>query len=209
MKVLGDIHGGFNRLAKIMKAAGDDVLCVGDVGIGFPKTGMTPKFAKNFWAIRGNHDNPEAARDHPQFLPDYGMWNGIFLLAGARSVDRFRRTENIDWWADEELSYGDLQRALDLYAEEKPRVVVSHDAPFSLQYEIKIAAVAKHPGVAMYGEPKPYATTVAMDQMLEIHRPELWLFGHWHVPWMKEVDGTLFRCVDCFELVDVPDEFLS
>jgi hypothetical protein len=28
------------------------------------------------------------------------------------------------------------------------------------------------------------------DNMLEIHRPEIWINGHWHIQWEEELRGV-------------------
>lgn len=209
MKVLGDIHGRLHELARVMRSVEGEVLCVGDVGIGFSGVGQNPSLSKRFWFIRGNHDWPYWCKKHPQFAADYGMWRGIFVIGGARSVDQADRVEGKSWWRDEELSHRECEEALALYEQAKPRVVVSHDCPFSVQPELKRHVVKENPFLEVYGEPRPYPQTVMMDRMLEIHRPDLWLFGHWHTKWQKQVGKTLFRCVHIFELVDIPEELLD
>lgn len=204
--LIGDIHGNLKKLHKVLGDIDDDVLCVGDVGVGFSSVGQNPVLPDRFFFIRGNHDNPYWCKKHSKFVGDYGMWNGIFVLGGARSIDKERRTENIDWWRDEELSYADCQEALELYYDLKPRIVVSHDAPFSLQPEIKIAAVAKDPLVAGYGEPRPYATPMVMDEMFSVHQPDLWVMGHWHCKYQKDINGTRFRVLDIFEMINLEEE---
>jgi len=206
MKILGDIHGNLHRLSRVMRDTEDDVLCVGDVGIGFKGVGQHPSLSERFHFIRGNHDWPYWCKKHPQFTLDYGMWRDMFLLGGARSVDKEWRTENVNWWADEELSYGELQKAIELYAEEKPNVVISHEAPFQIAAELKAHVQALDPGLAAFGEPTPYSTSMAMDQMLEIHQPDLWVFGHWHATWSKQVGKTRFICANIFELLDVDEQ---
>jgi len=202
MHVIGDVHGKFVALSKILKDIDDDVLCVGDVGIGFPGIGDGWSFRKNFFAIRGNHDKPAAAAAHPQFVKDYGMWRDVFVIAGARSLefDRINRTEYVDWWADEQLSYGSCMKAIEAYKEAKPDVVVSHDAPFSLHQKL-LSYVAQ--GRRDREIITPYATTQAMEEMLAIHEPKLWLFGHWHCSLGIQQGMTYFRCLDELEVVDL------
>jgi hypothetical protein len=205
---IGDAHGKLNRLSKILREINDTVVCVGDVGIGFYNKNTRPYFRKNFRAIRGNHDNPFWANLHPQFLPDYGMLDDVFFIAGARSVDVIlnNRVEGKDWWRDEELSMRQCYEALALYKESKPRIVISHDCPFSLHGQMKELALLKDPGVAVFGDPTPYNQVLMMDEMFRYHQPEMWLFGHWHVSAGFEVDGTYFRCLDELEVIEIPEK---
>ena len=217
MKLIGDLHGiskipGIMRKLKgktskipgIADQPSDEVLCVGDVGLGFPGIGDAPSLSSRFWFIRGNHDKPLACKHHPQFALDYGMWRGMFLIGGARSVDKEQRTEFKNWWRDEELSYQECSEALELYREAKPRIVVSHDCPFSMQQIMKAAVVRRDPALVQYGEPRPYNQTTMMDEMLKIHEPEYWFFGHWHISIQFKIRATQFRCLECAEVVDVP-----
>lgn len=207
MKLVGDVHGKYRRLRELLRSTEQTVLCVGDVAIGFPGIGPRPYFRKNFRFAFGNHDKREACLLHPQFTVEYGMWNGIFIIGGARSIDQIvfnNRTEGVDWWRDEELSYAECMRAVEMYAEAKPDIVVSHDAPFFLHPHLKAAALAKDPRVAVFGEPRPYNAVLAMEKMFEIHQPKFWGFGHWHVSYQARIGNTDFRCLDELEMIDLP-----
>lgn len=197
--LVGDLHGKFGRLRPILEGTEDEVICLGDVGVGFPGIGKRPLFRKNFKFIRGNHDCPDDCRAHPQYLGDYGVYQDLFFISGAKSVDKHRRTENWDWWREEELDKRSLDIALDLYAATKPDVVISHDCPFSVQWPICVAVRKAFPWTEEFGDPRGYPTVIAMDEMLKIHRPKAWYFGHWHLPWQLEEGGTLFRCLDELE----------
>lgn len=205
-QIVGDVHGLHHPLAKILHATEDEVICVGDVAVGFDGIGNRPFFRKNFRYLRGNHDKPDACRAHPQYLGDYGVYKGIFFLSGARSVDRHLRKEGRDWWQDEQLSIGDLMKAVDLYAETKPEVVISHEAPWFLHQELCDISCLRRPWQVEYGPPMEYPTPLAMDNMLKIHRPKLWIYGHWHLDWRKDVDGTRFICLDELSVLDLEKE---
>ena len=218
MKIIGDLHNPFN-IPYIIRNIKEEVLCVGDVGIGLPGIGDRPSLSKRFWFIRGNHDKPEACLSHPQYAIDYGMWRGMFLIAGAKSVDididttyegkpvRMKRTEGKDWWKDEQLTDAQCYEALTLYKKAKPRIVISHDCPFSLQGIINDAVENKNPFCKVFGKPKPYPQVVMMDEMLKIHEPDLWIFGHWHIPIELQTKfRTKFRCIDIAEIIDIEEE---
>ena len=187
--VLGDIHGAGGILKQVLQRYRDNrVIQIGDFGLGFHGVPDPPTdaFPDRFSFIRGNHDNPEVCRTYPNYLGDYGVMpeTGIFFLGGAWSTDRAWRTEGIDWWPDEELSHEDLYKAIDLYEKVKPRYVISHEAPTSA------AEYIPKRGVTF----KPSRTSQALDAMLNISRPEWWVFGHWHLTWKKNLGGTEFIC---------------
>ncbi len=198
--LVGDCHGKFRQLKPILESAGDtEVIILGDVGIGFPDTGDRPLFRKNCKFFRGNHDKPAACRAHPQYLGDFGVHRGMFFLGGAKSVDRHLRKEGLDWWPDEHLSEAELWKAVELYGQTKPDIVITHDCPWDIQQEMRDRVVTAHPWAEQWGDPRPYATTLAMSEMLKIHRPKKWIFGHWHLSTWMDIEGTIFRCLDELE----------
>lgn len=46
-------------------------------------------------------------------------------------------------------------------------------------------------------------TRVAFERMLFLHPPKLWVFGHWHVPFDYESNGTRFICLPELATLDV------
>ncbi|MEZ6120521.1 MAG: hypothetical protein R3C28_28645 [Pirellulaceae bacterium] len=46
-------------------------------------------------------------------------------------------------------------------------------------------------------------TTLALQQMLDLHRPRIWLFGHYHKPWTYSFENTFFCCVPELTAIDV------
>ncbi len=38
-------------------------------------------------------------------------------------------------------------------------------------------------------------TMQALNAMFELHRPDLWFFGHWHRSAGAVIDGTRFQCL--------------
>ena len=185
IRFIGDVHGKFTRYRKLIRGV-DNSIQVGDFGVGFRNT-TTDKECGNppFDAmakgqhlfIRGNHDNPSACKRHPFWIRDGGSAFGrddIFCVGGASSIDKHRRVENYDWWHDEELSYGQLCNVMDIYEIVKPRIVVSHECPESV-----ICRITHERGIVKYDY--PCTTRKCFDNMLEIHKPDLWVHGHWHL----------------------------
>lgn len=193
MIVIGDIHGKTERYLKLLsRHRGEPSVQLGDLGIGFPGDESLPPLPGNTWFIRGNHDNPEAARSHGNYLGDYGCKTidgiRIFYLSGAWSSDQWHRTEGVNWWRDEELSVAELQAAVDLYARVKPEIVLTHDGP----EEAVRSLLAAH---SAHKENNRTATGGALNAMLDAHRPGKWIFGHWHTRFRKKIGGTEFRCL--------------
>jgi hypothetical protein len=202
--VIGDIHGRTKTYQKWIRNNLDPSqfsIQIGDMGLGFagvglPAPGMPPLDLDHKF-FRGNHDSPKKCREHRNYLGDYGYLPDydVFYVAGAWSIDRQWRIEGISWWPDEELSREELNKAIDLYLEVKPRFVLSHEAP------------AKAANVLLYDLQGPYfaakggcansRTAQALEAMLILHAPEKWVFGHYHTDKKFYVPGfnTEFICV--------------
>lgn len=202
---LGDIHGDWATLNDVFQRRlyrEIPIIQIGDLGLGFSlkydyfnhRTGLwetkigskdPEKFPDRFRFIRGNHDNPEACRRYPNYMGDYGVdsQTGIFYMSGAKSIDRDNRTIGIDWWDDEELSTFELQKAIDLYAQTKPKIVISHACP---------STIAKM--LSSWKEFHGSKTETALEMMWSNSKPKVWIFGHWHMAWRKNVLGTKFIC---------------
>ena len=193
MIVIGDIHGKVDRYLKLLaRHPGEPSVQLGDFGIGFRGDQPLPNLPGNAWFLRGNHDNPEAARSHGNYLGDFGSRtiDGIkfFYLSGAWSCDQWHRTEGVNWWRDEELGVAELQGAVDLYVKLKPEIVLTHDGPDEAVRPL-LAAWSAHKELSRT------ATGGALNAMLEAHRPRKWIFGHWHYRFRRQIGGTEFRCL--------------
>lgn len=198
IRFIGDVHSKWTRYKKLIKSAPDKKsLQVGDFGVGFRNSHgdwlsnppyTTMKSGEHRF-IRGNHDNPAVCRGQTLWVADgFTCFNGsIFCVGGAESYDKHLRNPGLDWWEDEELSYPRLQQIIDVYSELKPSIVVTHDA------SNEALALATHYKELRIGKATcGRRTRAAFDAMLEIHRPKVWVNGHWHIRWDHEFRGTRF-----------------
>lgn len=183
---VGDLHGKIGPFRDIVRRVdvNTPIIQVGDVGFGFLP--ILP-FPKNVHLIRGNHDSPDEARRHPNYLGDFGFSEelGIFYVSGAYSIDYKWRQEGVSWWRQEELSGYQFDQALQLYKRVKPEIVVSHDCPLSARSHI--FNITHHDEVS--------ATNKALDEMLLLHRPKVWVFGHHHQTVGVNIFGVQFQCL--------------
>lgn len=178
----------------------DKSVQVGDFGIGFGTKGM-PDFVDSMIDeypgqhrfIRGNHDNPHKCRESAHWISDGQFEDGIMYIGGAWSIDQEWRTAGVSWWPEEELSYVDLDSLVGIYDFLRPKVMITHTAPISIPRD--------HCGKRIFGEGS--RTENAFERMFEIHKPEVWIFGHWHLSLDKVVDGTRFICLDELEYIDL------
>ena len=212
---IGDCHGKTFELRKLVERADvPHVFQLGDMGLGFRDVTL-PTLGDTFKWIRGNHDDPAQCRAHPNYAGEYGVWNDIFFIAGAFSIDHeWRRVMMMQqgakpcWWPDEQLSEDQLEAAYQLYIKVKPRVVATHDAPTEIGTTLLRDGnfrLEKMDGVNS-------RTAQTFQRMLEAHQPEHWFFGHYHRTWNyeykpwnhrhDEVTYTNFHCLDELAISD-------
>jgi hypothetical protein len=196
--IIGDVHGKTGTYQKMIRRMpeGQRTIQIGDMGIGFSGVGLHEMPPDHKW-FRGNHDNPEKCRATTNYLGDWGYLEAdrLFWLAGAFSMDQKWRIEGVSWWRDEELSIMQLNEAIDLYKEKKPRFVVSHEAPARAGRSLLDGLMG--PCFSAKGECCNSRTSQALQYMLEWHQPEEWVFGHYHVDKTFQVQNckTKFTCV--------------
>lgn len=192
MRFVGDVHGRFDDLLTKLKGC-DKSIQVGDMGVGFFGYEDFPLvLPPGHKFIRGNHDNPGVCRKHPNYLGDFGFLKdlSLFYLSGAYSIDHARRMPEISWWWEEELSYGQMQEAIDQYLKSDARIVVSHDCPQTVL-----------PNLVSW--PVQNRTSSGLQCLLEARAPEIWIFGHHHKSLDKKIGKTRFICLDELEAMDL------
>ena len=233
LKFVGDLHGKMIEFCSLIERRtepDDTVIAVGDIGFGFTDI---PKFPDRVKFIRGNHDSPKEALAHPNYLGEYGYWpkHRLFYIGGAWSIDyawrqqynKIHYPEKV-WWEDEELSQGQLDAAIRLYSETKPEIVVSHEAPASIvphilskvQLDFSTSPMVnveweKYRDESTYNRPEKLEciktrTSTALQAMLDIWRPRLWVVGHYHIGKFVDTGSTLFKCCGELELFTVPEK---
>ena len=206
MFFIGDVHGCFYKYEQLTKNKKIDCsIQLGDMGIGFPTTmkalsigkylygvkTFAPNKGKNHKFIRGNHDDPELCEKHPQYLGDFGyLENGIFFVSGGISIDKHMRTEWIDWWRNEELSFTKQKQVIELYKKCKPSIVISHECPTEIKSDMINYRYLKTKIASQ--------TEKLLQSLLDIHRPDYWIFGHYHMKRIRKIKGTNFIALDEF-----------
>ncbi len=216
IRFIGDVHGKFRRYGTILDNSPYPTIQVGDMGVGFrhtqgPRTGelcggppydrMVEKDAR---FIRGNHDNPAYASRHTQFIPDGTVEGNMMFVGGALSIDKAYRIEDYSWWPDEELDPVALWQLDTPYQLHKPEIMVTHECPESIAAMIVGQIPDLRNGGAMKMDPRfASRTRMAFERMLVVHKPKLWIFGHWHVSFDYLHEGTRFICLPELETIDV------
>jgi hypothetical protein len=193
MYFVGDVHGKFDEWAKICEQ-NSPIIQLGDMGIGFSNCPYPESWTDQALFIRGNHDNPEACRKHPNYLGDFGFYDSLdmFFVSGARSTDQYARVPGYNWWNDEELTRDLCEKAMNLYEVVRPRVVVSHDCPKVMSR------------VMTFDTTFDSLTSQLLTAMWEVHKPVLWVFSHYHQSATLAVGGTLFKALGELEVFGIP-----
>ena len=193
----------------------DDVLLIaGDFGVPWHKPHaksdeylLDQYESRNFTTIfiDGNHENFDALYEYPetifagarchQLRPHiyhamrgeslYFAGHKILCMGGADSHDKMYRTPYISWWPQERPSLEEFEYARRNLIEQKPDMIVTHDAPERIFLELHPKA---HPStVSEYLE----QFCVAIE---ENHIPVTdWYFGHHHTDDDVEMGGIHYH----------------
>jgi len=204
IRFIGDVHGKWRRYEKLIRDSSRSIQ-VGDFGIGFynprTETYSRPPFDSmargDHKFIRGNHDNPQQCSTHPFWIADGAcLDDSIFCVGGALSIDKHLRTEGWDWWKDEELCYSEFLKLAEAYEAAKPRVIVSHECPDAVVTHVLSTK-------NMYKYDIPSITRQFLDNLMYIHKPDLWIHGHWHFDHHTIFDGVEFIGLGELSYVDL------
>jgi hypothetical protein len=106
------------------------------------------------------------------------------------------RFEGYTWWPDEELSNEELLKIQEKYLDLKPKIMVTHDCPDIIADEIMSAF-----NTIKYEDPS--RTRQAFNSYWELHKPDIWIFGHWHTSMDFNRLGTRFICLNELEVLDL------
>ncbi|MCP4315722.1 MAG: hypothetical protein GY789_06795 [Hyphomicrobiales bacterium] len=207
VRFIGDVHGKFEQYVSLIEGV-DASIQVGDMGLGFfapSPDGVTappePRFdvmrrEGNHRFIRGNQDDPTACAQHCLCIADGHSEGDMFFCGGALSVNLKDRTKGLNWWPDEELSEPELARIREKYLDERQPIMVTHDCPHAIA-----KAILSHnnidKGVAIS------RTRQAFQRMWEQYKPQIWVFGHWHMSMDALISGTRFICLAELEPIDI------
>ena len=192
-RLIGDVHGKYERYRLLIRKARFTIQ-LGDFGFDYKTLGSVN--ARSHRILGGNHDNYDDVGNWPHFLGNYGVHNvpgfgDLFFIRGGFSIDHHMRTEGVSWWRAEELSMAECHMALSEYSRVKPDFVVTHECPRSIV-----------PYVTASTHIIPSRTNQLLEQMLSIHRPDGWVFGHYHRSWSQLIDGTHFFCLNELECMN-------
>lgn len=191
MTIIGDVHGKVYAYKEITDRC-ESSICVGDFGFKSEWDWHTRNIVGDHLINMGNHDYIPYVNEHKASTKDWNFYpeNSIFTVRGAWSIDRMYRTEGVDWFPNEELSYQRGLECFDEYLKVKPEIVVSHDCPHQIRkylFDIKQKSNTSNLLQAMFNEWKP----------------KIWIFGHHHRSDKCKNGRTRFICLSELETLDV------
>ena len=209
IRIIADLHGKYEEFRKIAKDR--KVIQLGDFGYRYDQI-LAEFDPKDLRIIFGNHSHHIERLKYPHFINTYGNFefHGLkfFALPGAFSIDKELREkyERIGkwpktWWEEEELTYKQLQEAIDLYEKTKPDIILSHDCPRQISKLVGNDNILKDFGF----NPDKFTTRTseALQRMWEAYQPKLHVFGHYHRSWKQTIGNTKFICLKELEYLDI------
>jgi len=212
MLVIGDVHGKFDEYYNLVKDEKSSFQ-IGDFGFGnkwlmLHYLNLDPKFHK---VGQGNHDphdilNEDAKNWTGRYGPISVDGHDIFWIGGALSIDlayrvvewisRDRNPAYRTWWANEQLTYQEMRDCEKKWKNKKPRIVFTHTCPrFIILNHLKGNKSGNIMDSFGWGSDYTDMTSQFLEHLWGIHKPDLWIFGHFHKSWNQVIDGTEFRCL--------------
>ena len=216
MLVVGDVHGKFDAYYAIVKDArssfqiGD--FCFENAWTKLFYSDLDPKIHR---VGQGNHD------PHYGLGDDFQHWTGrygpiqiddknVFWVGGALSIDLVPRVAEWanggprTWFSNEQLSYQEMKDCEKKWKKLKPDIMLTHTAPESVIFNYFNKNKGKNI-MDTYGWGSDYTdmTSQFLENLLSIHRPKTWIFGHFHRSWNENIDGTNFICLAELETLEI------
>ncbi len=206
--ITGDMHGEYGRLVYANKELddGDILIACGDWGYIFAndksENSLLDDIEKKNYSILfvdGNHENFPAIYSYPE-----EEWNGgrihrirnsiihlcrgqvfeieglkFFTFGGGYSLDKWRRTENVDWWSQEmpeNREFEEGKKNLEKHGF-KVDYIITHTANIKtleyLPFALKDTAIK--PSV-----PEEHVLNYYLEDIRERCEYKKWFFGHFH-----------------------------
>lgn len=190
MRIIGDVHGKVEEYGCLIRASTKSVQ-LGDFGFKTEHDWHIDNVNSTTHKILfGNHDYIPYRNCKTHSLGDYGMYENMFYIAGAESLDKNLRVDGRDWFYDEELSISQGEAALVLYDKTRPSIMLSHTAPDEILTAKKYHLIKSR-------------TAQILNACLDIHRPDIWVFGHMHEYIELNLKGVYFIGLDELQTIEL------
>lgn len=209
LKIVGDVHGKSKSYKKLISKA-EYSLQLGDMGFDYDFFEDVDSEHHKFFG--GNHDNYDRIDFIPNNLGNFGVWDvpdfgPVFWVRGGWSIDRPQRTPGFDWFFQEELDPESIDKAYELYCEIKPKIIVTHECPFSIVEYVGDPRFTKSWGYDQNSIPT--RTNMLLERMTEFHQPLLHVFGHFHCNFDKIINKTRYVCLPELGVLDLDKNFVN
>jgi hypothetical protein len=219
MRVIGDVHGKVAEYVNIANCS-DVSVQLGDMSYDYSRMIRVNAFKHKF--LGGNHEDYDKYHKQPHSLGNWGLVNNeislpfdnkVFFVRGGFSpnvhslIDEYILTGKQKWFFDEELTDAVLDNAIYNYSNVLPDIVLSHECPTIVKKTFSDYRQINQ----SFGWSADHSsrTEKALECMFNIHKPKLWIFGHWHRSVDIIIQGTRFICLDKLEYKDIiKEEFL-
>ncbi len=222
---LGDIHANFSWLSAVLRLEifrNSSIIQVGDFGLGFLQDEDIQLQLLNesclynnvdLKVIRGNHDKPnyfkaEQNYSNIQLLEDYSILNlndfTILLIGGAISVDRISRSQNVNYWKEEEIQVNPLKIEDIMRQHPKIDIVVTHTAPNSAPpyFHGKIVDIYRQRDRTLLLDiDRERSSLSSLLKKIETCGVKLWIYGHFHLSDENNTKGVNFVALNINEFV--------
>lgn len=202
IRVISDIHGKYKEYLEIVAGCEYSVQ-LGDLGYNNKFVEQNVDYSKHKF-FPGNHDNHETDYSLKNCLGRFGSYvlNNVnfFFLAGGYSINQKSLTLGIDYFDNEELSHRESYDCLNAYQREKPSILITHEPPRFLVPEFSDPEALRH-----FNLPDNFEsyTSLLINELYEIHRPKIHIYGHFHRSWRKHINGTQFILLNELEYYDL------
>lgn len=207
LRVIGDIHGAYRIYYDIIQNVKYSVQ-LGDFGFNYS---IFDELNLNHRFVPGNHENYDLIETCKNSLGNFGPANigpfSFWFVRGGFSIDCKERLKAENWpnpqpktwWPEEQLNRQQQIECIELYTQHKPNVVLSHDCPKQVERLVGNPTILKN-----FGWPKDLKTETGMllQDLFDIHKPELWIHGHYHRDIYHVVNGTTFICIGELNYLD-------
>lgn len=122
----------------------------------------------------------------------------VHSLGGAPSIDYQFRSQNVSWWKEEMLTYGDVLRACEIGEEYDVDIMMTHDAPDG--GTDRVQRIIDNPDYTMFtrnGFAYAAEGRALMNHAVSGVKPKMFVHGHFHAADQKKDETTHWVSLGC------------
>lgn len=207
VRIVGDVHGKIPEYVNKVKDVSHSVQ-IGDMGFNYYELSALDPANHRFFG--GNHENYYIYNDVSHCLGDFGTTTvgdlEFTFIRGEFSIDKASRVKHEDmsmgkiWWKEEELTFDQRKSAYNMYTKAQPKIMLSHGCPNEIALKIGKPSSLRYFGF----DPNTFTTDTQtlLQKCFDTHKPDVWIFGHFHMSKDFVYKGTRFICLNELEYKD-------